>query len=139
RESAAEGAAEEITLGSSLAIGSGALIVNFASTTEIRAKNNAKALTMGGALAAAAWVDLGNLTGAVSLNFANWLQAKAALTGNVIFNAPTALPDGVYVMHVTHSGAARTISLNASNWDTPGGTGLTLSTTAGQSDLLTII
>lgn len=139
RATAAEGVAEEITLGGSLGISSGALIVNFASTTEIRAKNNAKALTMGGALAAAAWVDLGNLTGAVSLNFNNWLQAKAALTGNVTLNAPTNLPDGVYVLHVTHSGAARTISLNATYWDTPGGAGLTLSTTAGQSDLLTII
>lgn len=134
-----DGPAEEIALGASLVISDGALIVNFASTTEIRAKNNAKALTMGGALAAAAWVDLGNLTGAVALNFANWLQAKAVLTGNVTFNAPTNLPDGVYVLHVTHSGAARTIALNASNWDTPGGAGLTLSTTAGLSDLLTII
>ena len=134
-----DGPAEEITLGASLGIADGALIVNFASTTEIRAKNSAKALTMGGALAAAAWVDLGNLTDAVALNFANWLQAKAALTGNVTLGEPTSLPDGVYVMHVTHSGAARTISLNANYWDTPGGTGLTLSTTAGQSDMLTII
>src|SRR5690606_19125119 len=114
RATAEEGPVEEITLGASLGISDGALIVNFASTTEIRAKNTAKALTMGGALAAAAWVDLGNLTGAVALNFANWLQAKAALTGNITLGEPTALPDGVYVMHVTHSGAARTIALNAS-------------------------
>lgn len=114
-------------------------VVELATAAEVRAKAANLALTAEQAFAAAAWVDLGNLSGAVALNFSTFLQAKAALTGNITLNAPTNLPDGVYVLHVTHSGAARTISLNATNWDTPGGAGLTLSTTAGQSDMLTII
>lgn len=115
------------------------LAEDIASTSEVRAKNAAKPLTMGAALDGAAWVNLGNLTGSVTLDFANWLYAYAALTGNITLGEPSSLPNGVYVLHVTHSGAARTIAVNASYWDTPGGSGLTLSTTSGQSDMLTII
>lgn len=114
-------------------------VVELATAAEVRSKAASVVLTPDQAFAAAAWVDLGNLSGSVTLNFANWLYAKAALTGNITLNEPSNLPDGVYVLHVTHSGAARTISLNATYWDTPGGAGLTLSTTSGHADMLTII
>lgn len=115
-------------------------VVQLATTAEVRAKTAAdRSMTPGNAWAAAAWVNLGSITGAVTLDFSTFLQAYGAMTGNITLGQPTALPDGVYTLHVTHSGAARTISLNSTYWDTPGGAGLTLSTTAGQSDLLTII
>jgi hypothetical protein len=115
-------------------------VVQLATTAEVRVKTATdRSLTPANAWAAAAWVNLGNITGAVTLDFSTFLQAYGAMTGNITLGQPTALPDGVYTLHVTHSGAARTISLNATYWDTPGGAGLTLSTTTGQSDLLTII
>lgn len=115
-------------------------VIQLGTTAEVRVKTATdRALTPGNAWAAAAWVNLGNITGTVTLDFSTFIQVYAAMTGNITLAQPSNLPDGVYTFHVTHSGAARTISLNATYWDTPGGSGLTLSTTAGQSDLLTII
>lgn len=115
-------------------------VIQLGTTAEVRVKTATdRALTPGNAWAAAAWVNLGNITGTVTFDFSTFIQVYAAMTGNITLAQPSNLPDGVYTFHVTHSGAARTISLNATYWDTPGGTGLTLSTTAGQSDLLTII
>lgn len=137
RVAAGNGAAEEITIGGGLKFDSLALVLDLASTSEIRAKNATKPITMGGAVDAAAPVAK-TWTGAVTVDFAEFTGALVVTgTGNVTLGAVSnAKPGTSGTFEFLHSGAARTIAVNATYWDTPGGAGLTLSTTAGQRDLL---
>lgn len=125
------------TTAGTVAAGDDARLRDLASTAEIRAKNAAKPITMGGAADAAAPVAK-TWTGAVTVDFAEFTGALVVTgTGNVTLGAVSnAKPGTSGTFEFLHSGAARTIAVNATYWDTPGGAGLTLSTTAGQRDLL---
>jgi hypothetical protein len=115
-------------------------IIAIATAAQIWANTADKVLDTDAAWASAVPVDLGNVTGSVTLDLGAFINAKAAFTGNVTFNAVTASSakkGQAGVIEVTHSGAARTLTLTAAAYSAPNGAGITLSTVgAGTKDLL---
>lgn len=110
-----------------------------ATAAQIWANTADKTIDTDGAWSSALPVDLGNLTGNVTLDFATFINAKAAFTGNVTFNtASNNVKTGqAGVIEITHSGAARTLGLNATYFRSANGAGIQLSTAgAGTKDLL---
>jgi hypothetical protein len=84
-------------------------------------------------------VDLGNITGNVTLDFDTFINAVAAMTGNVTFNGIAHVkPGSSGVFELTHSGGARTLTLNPTYFTTSGAAAtVALSATgAGAKDLI---
>jgi hypothetical protein len=87
---------------------------NAATAAELRAKSNTAIVTNDGAWDAAAWVNLGNITGAVSINASNGARFYGTLTGNVtidVINLKNGQPIEVVFNQDTTGG--RTVSWNA--------------------------
>jgi hypothetical protein len=61
----------------------GAAAKNIATTSEVRNNTNAGLVQVDAAYAAAQWVDLGNISGAVTINCNNGFRFKGVLVGNV--------------------------------------------------------
>ena len=81
-------------------------------------------------------VHTANITGGATPNFEVYNSFVWTLTGNVTLNNPTTELTGMSGVFIfIHSGAARTVSLG-SDWETAGGAGLTLSSTAGAVDIV---
>jgi len=81
-------------------------------------------------------VETASKTGAVTPNLEVYNSFVWTLTGNITLNNPAtelAGMSGVFVF--IHSGAGRTVSLGT-DWETAGGAGLTLSSTAGAVDIV---
>ena len=81
-------------------------------------------------------VETASKTGSVTPDMQNYNSFVWTLTGNITLNNPTtelAGSSGVFIF--IHSGAARTVSLGT-DWETAGGAGLTLSSTAGAVDIV---
>ena len=81
-------------------------------------------------------VETASKTGSVTPNLYVYNSFVWTLTGNITLNNPTteiAGQSGVFIF--IHSGAARTVSLGT-DWETAGGAGLTLSSTAGAVDIV---
>lgn len=85
---------------------------------------------------AAGPVNLGSVTGSITLNFGNFLNAKATQTGNVTLNAISGLKPGqTAVIEFFQDGTGgRTISLNSSAFLTAGSIGI--ATTANARNIL---
>jgi hypothetical protein len=81
-------------------------------------------------------VHTANITGGATPNFEVYNSFVWTLTGNVTLNNPTTELTGMSGVFIfIHSGAARTVSLGT-DWETAGGAGLTLSSTAGAVDIV---
>jgi len=81
-------------------------------------------------------VETASKTGSVTPDMQNYNSFVWTLTGNITLANPTtelAGSSGVFIF--IHSGAARTVSLGT-DWETAGGAGLTLSSTAGAVDIV---
>ena len=81
-------------------------------------------------------VETATKTGSVTPNLYVYNSFVWTLTGNITLNNPTtevAGQSGVFIF--IHSGAARTVSLGT-DYETVGGAGLTLSSTAGATDVV---
>jgi hypothetical protein len=81
-------------------------------------------------------VETASKTGSVTPNLHTYNSFVWTLTGNITLNNPTtegAGMSGVFIF--IHSGAGRTVSLGT-DWETAGGAGLTLSSTAGAVDIV---
>jgi hypothetical protein len=104
---------------------------NVATTAEIRSNTNLGALTVDGAWAAAAWVDLGNSgSGNVNIDCSLGVRFRVVLTGNVVVNFLNA-KDGqtVDVIFTQDATGGRTLSWN-SNVRFPNGVVPTVATAA---------
>jgi hypothetical protein len=84
---------------------------NVATTAEIRNNSNAGAVTVDGAWAAAGWVDLGNMSGNITIDCALGSRFKIMLVGNVTVNFGNQ-KDGqtVEIQFVQDATGGRTIS-----------------------------
>lgn len=110
-----------------------------ATLAQILANTADKIIDTDGAWSSAVPVDLGNLTGAVTPDFATFVNAKAALTGNITLGLPTnyGKKGQSGIIEITHSGAARILAVNTAYWSTPNGAAIVLSTSgAGVADRL---
>lgn len=113
-------------------------VSEFATAAEFRAgTDTARSLVVDQVTASAVQVDLGNITGNVTLDFATFFNAKAAMTGNITFNAISNLKKGQSGhIELTHSGGVRTLSYNSTYFQTAGGSGLTLGNASGDRDII---
>jgi hypothetical protein len=87
---------------------------NAATAAELRSKANTAIVTNDGAWDAAAWVNLGNITGAVSINASNGARFYGTLTGNVtidVINLKNGQP--IEVVFNQDATGGRTVSWNA--------------------------
>lgn len=84
---------------------------------------------------------MGNQTGNVTLDLNTGINFSMAATGNITFNAIAHAKEGTSGMiQVTHSGGARTLTLNGTFFTSPGKAGISLSTNgAGTIDLLAYV
>ena len=81
-------------------------------------------------------VETASKTGAVTPNLHVYNSFVWTLTGNITLNNPTTEGGGMSGVFIfIHSGAGRTVSLGT-DWETAGGAGLTLSSTAGAVDIV---
>ena len=84
----------------------------------------------------AATHSAGSITGAQTPNFSTYQNFVWTLTGNITLSNPTTEKTGQSGFFIfIHSGAARTVSLGT-DFETAGGAGLTLSSTAGAVDIV---
>lgn len=84
--------------------------------------------------------NAGNVSGAVTLDYTNGHWQYATLTGNVtsltVNNWPASGKGGWLTLELVQDGTgSRTLTLGSA-YDTPGGSGVTLSTAAGARDVL---
>jgi hypothetical protein len=102
-------------------------IYRTASAENFQANAAGVLLPVDAAWKAAEVVDLGNLTGSVSLDFSTFINAKGATTGNFTLNAATNVKMGQKGHLEITLGGAHTLSLNSSYFVSAGGNGITLS------------
>jgi len=107
---------------------------------EFRSKAVGYALTTDRVWDAAVPVNLGNLSGLVSLNFGNFLNARATMAGAVTFNAIPGLKQGqtAVLELVQDATGGRTLSLNSAYFVAGGSGGLSLSTAPNARDVITL-
>lgn len=103
-------------------------VISVAAVADILANASNKFIQTDEAWSSTAPVDLGNLTGNLTLDFNTFVNAKGALTGNITFNTISNAKHGQSgVFEFTHSGGARTLTLG-SGCVSAGAAGVTLST-----------
>lgn len=110
-----------------------------ASDADIRAAEENKVLTSANIWEAAEAVDLGNLTGTVALDFADFLGlAYGTATGNITLGATSNVKPGqTIVLDVKQDATGgRTLAVNTTYWLTPGGTALAWDTAANARNVL---
>lgn len=114
--------------------------IEIGTAAEIRSAGSGYAVTTDRMWDAASPVNLGNLTGNVSLNFGSFMNARATMTGNVTLNAISGLKQGqTAVLELLQDATGgRTLSLNATHFEVSGTGGITLSATANARDVLTL-
>ena len=79
----------------------------------------------------------GSVTGGVTLDFQKANNFSMVLTGNITLNAPSDLKEGQSgVIYIQQDGTGSRTASFASEWDFPGGTAPTLTTTASGVDVL---
>lgn len=104
---------------------------------QIIANSTSNVLTTSNVYASQIPVNLGNVAGLISLDFATFLNANAVMTANITFNLASNVKPGVGgVIELLHSGLPRTLNVNTQYFSTPGNTAITLSQTAGIRDAL---
>lgn len=113
-------------------------MLEVATAAEIRNNGTAnRALVTDQVWSSASPVNLGNVTGNVTLTFSNFLNAKATQTGNVTLNAVSGLKQGqtAVIEFFQDATGGRTISLNSSVFVTSGA--ISITTTANARNVLT--
>lgn len=113
-------------------------VVSYATTSEYRVGTEVtKALQTAQVWAAATPVNLGSLSGSVSLDLATFINAYITGVGNITLSGlSNAKPGQGGRIDFIHSGAPRTITLSNTYFETSGGYSLALSNTAGARDSL---
>ncbi|WP_187967838.1 hypothetical protein [Aquibium microcysteis] len=114
-------------------------MLEVATDAEIRSNAVAnRALVTDKIWSAASPVNLGSVTGSITLNFGNFLNARATQTGNVTLNAVSGLKPGqTAVIEFFQDGTGgRTISLNSSVFLTAGS--ISIATTANARNVLVL-
>ncbi len=113
-------------------------VVSFANTSEYRiGTENTKALQTAQVWAAAAPINLGNLSGNITLDFSTFINSYITATGNITFiDLANAKPGQSGKIEFIHSGGARVLSVSNTKFETSGGYALSLSTTAGARDII---
>ena len=89
------------------------------SAADWRAKVADKILVSDAVWDAAAYVNLGNLTGNISLNLSSFIHAYGTATGNFVFNAVTNPKEQSGLIQITASGGNRTVGFNTAAFCTP--------------------
>lgn len=128
--------------GGSIALTIAAGIVTFAkmataalaTASDYMSKAASKILTAAGVWDAAVPVAI-TYAATINFDFAAFINAKITATGNVTFGTTTNLKKGqTGIIEFTHSGAARTLSINSTYWKLA--SGFALSTSAGAVDYI---
>lgn len=94
--------------------------VAIATAAEVRSKTDNRLLSSETTWDAAAWVNLGNLTGTITPDLGSFISgAYGVATGNITLGAPTDVPSGAFsfALQITQDATGgRTLSLNNTYW-----------------------
>jgi hypothetical protein len=108
-------------------------IANVATAAQYRAKAADKVLTADKVFGAAAPVDLGSLSGSVTLDFAAFFHAYGTLAANITFSAASNLAPGQTGVIVLTNPGAFTLGVNTATFIANNGAGIQLA--SGKNDI----